>query len=361
MKKLITILLLLTLITLIGCSNEVEEKETIKLGAILPLTGPASDYGVAWEKALALGVEKIEDKYNVEVELILEDSQLESAEAVIAAQKLINVDRVKAIIPGSSGEILAMAPIIEENKVLLIGGGSHPDITYAGDYIFRVYPSDLYQGNDLADFISEQGYEKIAILNILNDYGTGISEVVKDRIVENGGEVVIAESFEVKSTNFKTELNKIKRADPEVLLIIAHHYPTILKEIKELGLDLPLVASETLISISDDESLELAEGISFPYYVDPESPELTEFLEAHDAKFGVEPGYFASGLYDCVVLSLEALLENEGDVEQAKGWLYDLKDWRGASGITNFDENGDTVGKSYSIYVVKDGEFVPIE
>ncbi len=361
MKKIITILLLLTLITLIGCSKEVEEKETIKIGAVIPLTGPAADYGQGFEKALQLGIEKIEKEYNVDVKLIIEDSQLDSTKSVAAAQKLINIDQVKAIIPGSSSETLAMAPIAEENKVLLITGGSSPDITNAGDYVFRIYPSDLYQGNDIADLIAEKGYEKVAILNILNDYGTGLKEVIINQVEKNGGEVVITESFDVTSLNFKTQLIKIKNKNPDVLVVISHHYPTILKEIKELDINLPLIGSENFMSILKTEDLELGEDVLFPYYVDPDSEELKEFVATHKIKYDSEPGYFASGIYDCTLLTLEALIKNNGNIEEAKAWLYNVKDWKGATGTTNFDENGDTIGKSYAIHVIKDGEIIPIE
>ncbi len=76
-------------------------------------------------------------------------------------------------------------------------------------------------------------------------------------------------------------------------------------------------------------------------------------------KYATEPGAYAAEFFDNTELLLAALIEGKGEVEKAKAWLYAVKDWKGATGTTNFDANGDVVGKSYTIYTVKNGQFVP--
>lgn len=340
--KSIQIICILTLILVSGCSTS----ETIKVGAVYPLSGMGAEYGTAWKRATDLAVERFESENQVDVEIIYEDSLLEPSKAVTAVQKLIYVDEVRAIIPGSSSEMLAIAPIVEENKVLMVGIGSAPEITHAGDYVFRVYPSDLYQGKDIANFIE---YDSIAILAVQSEYGFGLKNVIKDTF---NGDVVAVETFVKEETDFKTQLNKIKEANPDALVLIAYnHYPTILRQLKELNINLPIFASENFISLDLEVFGELAEDVIFPLYVEPKSYELDKFLAFHRNRFNAEPGPFATGFYDATLIILDALHNSETN-EEAKDYLYNLNDWKGITGITNFDENGDVIGKSYTLMQV---------
>jgi branched-chain amino acid transport system substrate-binding protein len=104
---------------------------------------------------------------------------------------------------------------------------------------------------------------------------------------------------------------------------------------------------------------EQAEGIVFTVYEEPETRKREEFASAIRERFGSDPGPFSAGFYDNTLLVLEALSESNGDIDAARDWLYDVRDWEGATGLTTFDENGDPLGKSYTVYTVRNGEFVP--
>lgn len=348
-----------------GVSRKPKEEEVIKIGVIVPLTGEAASYGDAWKKGAELAVEKTKNEYGIKIEAVYEDSQMLPANAVTAAQKLINVDKVKAIVIGSSRETLAAAPIAESNKILLMTAGSSQEITKAGDYVFRIYPSDLYQGNDLADLAMKKGYTKLAVLSVLDDYGKGLTEVFKTRIEKRGGKVEIVENFVPEgATDFKTQLNKIAGVKPEVVLIFAYkiHYPLILKQMEELNMHIPILASEAMYDQDVLKSAgKLVESILLTNYTEPKTKEYEEFVSLHKEKYGTEPGPFSAGFYDNTILVLKALIENKGNTGEAKNWLYNVKDWHGATGVTNFDENGDVVGKSYTPYIIKNGQFVPYE
>lgn len=340
-----------------------EASGPIKIGAILPLTGEGASYGDVWEKAIELGKSEIEAKYGQKFEIIYEDSQLKPENSATAAIKLINIDKVKAIIIGTSRESLASAPIAEVNKVLMMSGGTSAEITKTGDYIFRTIPSDFYQGNDLADFAMKKGYSKMAVLFLNDEYGKGITDVFRQRLELIGGKVVASEEFQAQGTSdYKTQLTKIAKEKADAILMIAsqNQYSLILKQMKELGINLPVLAGETFKDQTIlDTVKELAEGVIFTAFVDPQTSEGEKFNSLYKEKYSAEPGPYASIFYDNTELVLTALIENKGDIEKAKAWLYAVKDWRGATGITNFDANGDVVGKSYTVYQVKNGQFVP--
>jgi len=369
MKKQIILIFIIAVVLILGvwygASKGPEQKEAIKIGVILPLTGGASSYGLSWKRGVELGIEKVQREYDVEIEVIFEDSQMQPVKSATLAQKLIAVDKVGAIIIGSSRETLAACPVAETNKVLLLSAGTSPGISKAGDYIFRIYPSDSYQGSDLADLATRQGYKSVAILTVADDYGKGIADFFEEKFEKQGGEVTIMETFMPEGfSDFKSSLRKIALTEPDVLLLLAysHHFPLILKQIKELDLKIPLFASETLYDVKVLESVgDLAEGILLTSYTEPKTKEYDEFVFLHQGKYNENPGPFSAGLYDNTVLVLKALIENERDLEKAKNWLYSIKDFSGATGITNYDSNGDVIGKSYSIFEVQDGKFIPYQ
>ncbi|MFH0739870.1 MAG: ABC transporter substrate-binding protein, partial [bacterium] len=321
--------------------------------------------GDVWKKSIELGRGEIEAKYGQKIEIIYEDSQMKPTDAATAASKLINTNKVKAIIIGTSRETLAAAPVAEQSRVLMLAGGSSAEITKAGDYIFRVYPSDFYQGNNLADLAIKKGYKKMAVLAVADDYGQGIGDVFAKKFRELGGQVVITETLMPEGvSDFRTQLTKISITKPQAVLLALYDRQSllVLKQMKELDLSWPLLSTETIKNPDTIKGNEvLFEGILFASYVEPKTIEYEGFLADYKAKYGVEAGPYAPGFFDNAQLILTALIESKGDVEKAKAWLYAVKDWHGATGTINFDANGDVIGKSYTIYTVKNGQFVPYE
>ncbi len=289
---------------------------------------------------------------------------MKPADAATAVQKLVNIDKVKGVISATSRETLAITPIAEQNKVIVLTSASSPEITKAGDYVFRTYPSDFYQGNDLADFAMKKGYTKMAVLFLNDEYGKGITDVFRQRLEANGGRVVASEDFQAQgASDYKTQLTKISKEKADAILIIAsqNQYVLILKQMKELGINLPILAGEIFKDQAIlDTAKELAEGVIFTAFVNPKTSEGEKFNLLYKEKYASEPGgVYATEFFDNTELLLSALIESKGDVEKAKAWLYAVKDWHGATGTINFDANGDVIGKSYTIYTVKNGQFVP--
>lgn len=136
-----------------GCSKI----ERVKIGAILELTGEGASYGQDAKRGIDIAVTEINESGGVngkKIEIIYEDTQAKPALAASATQKLVTQDRVPVIVGAlySSGTLSA-APIAEKSRVVLFSpGSSSPEITKAGNYIFRNWISDIYEGSDLARF-----------------------------------------------------------------------------------------------------------------------------------------------------------------------------------------------------------------
>jgi len=151
--------------------------EPIKIGYIGPLTGGAAAYGETEKNVIELALKEINDGGELirKLEVIYEDGKCDGKDAATAAQKLINIDKVKIILGGGcSAETLGAAPLAEASKVILFSAfSSNPFIGQSGDYVFRNCPSDSDFGKADADFIASQGIKRAATITENTDYSQG--------------------------------------------------------------------------------------------------------------------------------------------------------------------------------------------
>ena len=353
----------------IGPSTSVstsESSESIKLGFVGPLTGENANIGIPIRRGVELALEDINAKGGVngrQLEAIFEDGKCGAKDANTAGLKLIDQDEVISIVGGvCSSETLAIAPNAEQNKVPLISPSStNPKITEAGDYIFRVVGSDALQGKVMAEYVFSEGYEKAAIIYQNSDYNTGLKNVFTETFTNLGGEVVAAETYESDAKDYKTQLTKISASDAEALYIIPYSEGgLIVKQAKELGLEIPFFGPETFESeaIIKDGGNAL-EGLVFtkPRF-DENNPPSKKVLNQYQAKYGEKsefPAYMTNA-YDIVMLITKAL-EKEVSSESIKKYLYTVKNYDGAGGKLTIDKNGDAL-KDFTFMEIEDGKFV---
>ena len=188
----------LLLLVFVGCN---QNDKNLKIGILFPMTGDASSYGKKGEKAIQLVIKEINNKGGVNgynVEAIYEDSKAEPKTGVNAAQKLIFTDKVVAIVGDIVSSVtLPVSPICEKYKVVLIAPtSSAPDITNAGEYIYRVWPSDLAEGAAIGTFAKNKGYKNAVILHLNNDYGISISEIFKSNFESDSGKVALTSAYQ---------------------------------------------------------------------------------------------------------------------------------------------------------------------
>jgi len=370
MKKIwigIVILIVVALAIVFFVNQTKKEPEEIKIGVILPLTGEAAKFGQSAKEGIDLAIEEIniaDDINKRKIILIYEDSKADPKTGTNAIQRLINIEKVPAIIgPMASSVTLAVAPIAEKNKVVVLSpASSAPQITDAGDYIFRNTYSDIYEGQKMARYVYEQTkYRKIGIMYINNDYGIGLKDVLKNRFTELGGQVVASETYDFGATDFRTQLSKLKNANPEALYLVGYEeMGRILVQAKELGIK---VSFFSCIMFENQDILKiagrLANGViyTFPSY-NPESEEqeVVQFIQAFENKYNHKPDGFAANSYDAAKILAYSIEKSGTNPSQIKSFLYTIKNYPGITGKTSFDENGDVV-KPIGIKQVEDGEF----
>lgn len=330
--------------------------DEVKIGVMVPLTKSAASYGKSVKKSIQLAKKQSDQ----DIELVFEDSKCKGKAAASAAKKLINVDKVDAIIGElCSSATLAAAPIAQKNQVPMISPASTaPEVTDQGDYIFRVIPGDSKQGKFGAKLVAEDGYEKLAVLYVKDNYGTGFNEVLKQQFPNQGGEVVESVAFKKEATKLSSQLTKIKSAEPDAIYIISNSPASsvaALEKIEELGIDAQVYGSEGLKGSDTLEAGDAAEGLK----VTAVSAGSKDFNQAHKDEYGEEPGPFAAQGYDAFQAIAETIKQGAKTGKEIKQRVYEV-DFSGVSGDIKFDQNGDVPG-NFRVLEVKDGEFQEIK
>ena len=346
-------------------------KKTIKIGAVLPLTGEAAKYGDSSRKAIDQAVSEINDAGGVHgssLAVVYEDDQATAAKGVSAFMKLVTVDKVPAVIGALPSSVtLAIAPIANKNKVVLLSPmSSNPQITSSGEYIFRNCISDTYEGAEMAKYASGKlDLKSIAILYINNDYGVGLRDVFTKAFSAAGGKIITSEAFNQGATDFRAQLTKIKAANPDGVYIVGYNEMIVIfRQIKQLGLKGQMLST---IMLNDqglvDKMGGTADGtILTAWAFDPASKDaaIIKFVKAYKAKYGGAPDVFAAQAYDALKLIAKAMTDVGSTTTDIKKGLYGIKDYPGAAGVTSFDSNGD-VAKPLRFLRISLGAFISVE
>ena len=370
MKKIwIPIIVVLIIIVAVAVFYKPVPKGTIKIGAILPLTGKVASPGQDLKNALDLASSDINKNKNL-IELIYEDDQCDAQKAVEAYNSLVNANGVKIIVGAlCSPSTLAIAPLAEKDKVILITPASAAEsISNAGDFIFRNHTKDSDEARALANFILKKGYKNLAIMySISNESTIQRKGYFSKYLQEGGGAVKIEVPFSDDQRDFATELTKIKSKEKEIdaiylIVPIAAVPARIVKQMAELGIqkqvfgDKSWATSEFLNSVG-----KLSEGI---IYAEAEFNRSTspEFWDRYKEKFNKEPASWAAQGYDSLMILNQIIFNKKCGIDTIciKDGLYKVKNYPGAAGLTSFDANGDAI-KIIAIKIIKNGQFVPYE
>lgn len=373
-KKTTLLALLFSSLLLAGCNlgggapagvdtgdTTVELPDVIKIGFIGPLTGNAAGYGQDVKAGIELYFSENPTIGDSTVEVIYEDGKCNGQDAANAAQKLITIDKVEVILGGQcSGETLAVAPIAEQNQVLLLSElSSSPDVTTAGDYVFRNYPSDEQVAKTLIDDVLAN-HEVVALLTEQTDYAQGYRGAINRHMTTAGEELALDEAFAVDNTDFRTLLAKVQESGADVLILVGQT-PVVdafaVKQAKELGLDIQIYGTDTMPSPDFfDTAKDAAEGVKAVYVAeDPTRAGYDDIRSKLPEPQSAE--VFRLFGYDAAEIIAIAIAEVGYDGTALKDYLYTMPSHTGVAGDIKFDENGDNQAPA-AVKVAKDGKFV---
>lgn len=356
MKRYILFFLVLIL-GLVSC----KQSSNLKVGAIVPLTGPFAQYGIPVRDGMLLAVDNFNKMHNTNFELVIEDDQSKSKSAIDAMNKLVNIDKVPVVIgPLSSGNSMAVAPIAEKLKTVQISTlAGIPDLSNAGDYIFRIYPSSK-EGAEYASLKAIQIFkpQKVAILYPSNPFGEVSKNIYSKNCISNKIDVVVIESYQDGDLDFKTQILKIKNAGADIILCSAYFEEgaRILKQMIELNLFIPIIGEDgwrgNISEIAGNRATELL------YFADirfsekyTENTVMQNFITNYYARYSKTANTHSAAGYDGVMVALESITKYGYSSDSIKKALY-TEEYEGALGKIKFDSNGDNIGVKFAIFQI---------
>jgi len=320
-------------------------KEPIRVGHFASLTGDTATFGQSTDRGIRMAVEEINGRGGVlgrPIEVISEDDRSITEEARTAAQKLIQRDRVVALLGEvASSRSLAAAPEAQRARIPMISPAStNPKVTEVGDFVFRTCFIDPFQGAVMARFAHEDlKARRVAILfDFKQDYSVGLADFFRKTFRELGGEIVADERYTSGDIEFRAQLTTIRAARPDAVFVPGYYTELglIAKQARELGLDAPLLGGDGWDSA---KTLEIGgpavEGYYFSnhYAADSDSPKVRAFVARYRELHGEVPDAMAALGYDAAGILADAIAR-AGDTagEKLRDAIAATKDYDGVTG-----------------------------
>jgi branched-chain amino acid transport system substrate-binding protein len=358
-------------------------ENTIKIGFNIPLTGDSPKVGEGTKYAGELIKNKINAQGGLEVkgkkyllDFIYVDNELKAESAVQAAIRLIEQDRVLAIVgPDSSARAIPAGQVCNDNRTPMISPWStNPNTTKDRPYVFRACFLDPFQAPVAVKFTRENfaGVTNIAILyNLEDDYSKALAGLFRDHW-ENAagpGTVVAFESYGQKDQDFSVQLTRIINSRAELIYTPSYynHVALIVPQAKDLGWNKPIVGSD---SWGSADLWALSKGSVAGYYFTTHYAaagavgKTKEFIDEYNAAYGYVPDDVGALSYDAIMIVLEAIQtagltgDLRKDREAIKNAIASIKNYEGLTGKMTFTADGDPIKDAVVVQINDKGEFV---
>jgi branched-chain amino acid transport system substrate-binding protein len=334
----------------------IPDNNTIKVGVYGDLTGPTSSFGLSTKNGIQLAVDEINAAGGVngkKIVLVVEDDQGRPVQAKTVISKLINQDKVQAVLGTVASSVsLAAAPVAQEAKIPMITPSStNPKVTEVGDYISRICFIDPLQGKFMAKFAANTLKAKTAAIigDVQSDYSKGLAEFFRQEFTRRNGKIVAEQKYAQTDWDFRAQLTAIRNSNPDVIYIPGYYgqVAIIAKQARELGMNMPLLGGDGW----DSPELWTLGGnalnnsyITNHFAVDNPAPEVQNFVKAYQAKFGVVPDSLAALAYDAAKVLADAIKRAGGtDSVKLKNAINMTEDFDGVTGNIRLDSNRNAV------------------
>jgi branched-chain amino acid transport system substrate-binding protein len=345
-------------------------KVNIKIGFMGALTGPVKTFGESAKNGFDLAVDEAK-KAGAKIEVVVVDDRADATEAANGASKLINQDKVNAIMGSvTSGSTISASELVNAAKIPMITGtASNLRVTVDNgkrkEFVFRACFTDPFQGSTAAKFALTTLKAKKAAVLFANsdDYSKGLAESFRDAFKAGSGSVNVYESYGKDDVDFAALLTKVAADNPDVIFIPAYYDKVnlIAKQAKEKGI------KGTMLGVdgwdSSEMDLKATDGSYFVNHYSPADPRpvVQDFVAKYKAKYGSTPDALASLGYDATNILLSTVAQvGSNDGTKVKDALTNMKPFNGVTGSISFDKDGNPV-KSVSVLKIKDGKVSFVE
>ena len=355
-------------------------KEPIKIGAVLSVTGAASFLGGPEKNTAIMLQDQINKAGGINgqpVEIIIEDSKSDETQAVLAAKKLLDRDKVVAIFgPSTTGESMALVPIMNAAKTPLVSCAAGAPITnpVADRYwIFKTPQYDTSAAEAIFAYMKKHGISKVGIITIATGFGDAGKKALHEMAPKYGISIIAEEKYGPKDSDMTTQLTKIKASGAQAVInwSVGPGQVIVTKNWHDLKMGIPLYQSHGWGSKKNIELAgKAAEGVIAPLGrlvvweklsdKNPQKAILKKYSQDYEARYKSEPGTFGGHAYDAIMMITDALKKVGPDKKKIRDYLEtNIKHWPGTGGIFNMSAK-DHCGldkDAFDMVVVKNGDW----
>ena len=345
--------------------------DAIKIGFSMPQTGGLAAIGKQALLTMQIWADDVNAKGGLigrPVQLITYDDQAKSDQAIFTANKLIGEDGVKLVVNGSySASGRAAAPVFQKAGVLMIAAyGVHPDITRAGDYMFRLVHLGPPQGAATALYIGKTlGLKRISTITMDNDYGQATMDGFLEAAPKYGIEVLNKYSYSLKDRQFGSIVASVKRDNPDGVYATGYFFTggPLVAQLRAAGVTVPIIGSQAFDS---EKFIEIAGPAAEGTYIidsfdrDRKDEALQKFFTGFKARAGYAPEGVAAITYSAVKLMADGIKRaNSAEPDKVRDALAATKDFPLLEGNMNGFNSLHEIIMPIQVNEIKDGKFAP--
>ena len=341
--------------------------DSVKIGFNVPLTGFAAADGNSARNGVELAIEQANADGGIngkQIELVVYDDQASPKEAVPIATKLIESDGVAVGISGSySGATRAAAGVFQEAGVPYISAFAvHPEITKAGDFVFRTSFVGEVQGRAGAKLIGKSlGKKKVVVITLKNDFGKSLAAGFKEAASQFGIEIAAEYEYSIKDRQFGPIVSKVKADAPEAIYASGYFFTAgpLVSQLRAAGVDVPIIGQE---GYDSQKFIEIAgpasEGVIITTSLDRDSTvaETKDFISQFEKRAGFKVDMVAASGHTAAWVAITALRKADAADKKAVRDAIAATELQAATGLIAFNKLGE-VKKDVQVQVVKDGNW----
>ena len=356
----------LALASALTCSTVVAKE--IKIGAVMPMSGPLAAYGQVCNLGIKLANKMQPTLKNGDtIKIVLADNKGDKVETATATTKLISSDKVVAILGALTSTNTAQTiAIADKKKIPVIASVATNDkLTAKRKFANRVCFTDSFQGEVVANYAMSQGYKTaVVVVDQAQVYSLGLAKAFQRAFKKSGGKIVKKIKVTSGDKDFKAVVSQIKKLNPDFLFMPLYHPEAsmIARQSKQLGLVKPMfsgdgVANQTFIDLGGPS----VEGYMFTDFFDyknPPSKTSSDFIEFHKKETGNEEmnSFTALGA-DTYNILIDAMnrCEDPTDSICVNKEIKKTTNFDGVSGAITIDKTGNAT-RSAVIKEIKGGK-----
>jgi len=334
-----------------------KEINTIRIGALLILSGDGAAWGENAQRGLQMAIDEFNTGSVLKVELIVEDTAGETSRAVSAYRKLVDIDKVDAVVgPLFQTEVATVAPLVAEDSIPVITPSYAPIKNRPNPRNpLMIWMDPTIEAHRMAEYVFNSGIKTVSVIGTLDSWENEVSDAFAKRFEELGGSVISKELVQPDTDNVRVTVTKSLNKNPEAIFIGSYYqFIPITKIIDELQFPGEIFSIE-VDSYLAEETAAFTDGLRFiapDFYTE-------EFAQRFELLYGQKPGIPAGQAYDATKLLIKFFVEEGGDVQKVLLAMKGINMYEGVSGTIAITNENKTIFPT-AVFELQKGEVIKL-